>query len=480
MFLVPFIAALVFGVAPVTAQPVASRSAFMAFEDALPTIETLAKDLPEALEGHDPPRSAQQWTAWAQRADRAIRSRLAQGDEDSLVNLALLGTSFTTQPRVSERQLLAIRERARNAGEASIELPKTVAKRLDDFVEALAGNDGEERIRFARSFLAARVGARLDTETGRRKARDLIVAALTRALLELESYDKIVAEVKLLGDDTAVFIQRSEIYRTRGLSSDTSLRPNYGVEQALRELLEGGLVAPGSINRVAVVGPGLDFSDKQSGYDFYPQQTIQPFALMDTLIRLRLADAEKVQVTTLDLSPKVNDHVAQARSRGLRGERYTIQLPLDTETPWTDGFLAYWRGFGDRIGSEVEPAAVPAIDSGLRMRALAVDAKFATRVHAEDTNIVVQYLPLQDEEKFDLVVGTNIFLYYDGFQKSLALANIARMLRVGGFLLSNHALLEIPGSPLNWTGYKKVTYSSSSALDGDFIVWYRRNPDPAK
>lgn len=451
----------------------------MAFEDALPTIETLAKDLPEALEGHEPPRSAPQWPAWAQRTDRAIRSRLAQGDEDSLVNLVLLGTSFTTQPRISESQLLEIRERARNAGAASIALPELAAKRIDDFIAALAGSDGEERIRFARSFLSARTGAQISTDSGRRKARDLIVAALTRALLELESYDKIAAEVKLLGDDTAVFIQRSEIYRTRGLSSDTSLRPNYGVEQALRELLEGGLVALGSINRVAVVGPGLDFSDKQSGYDFYPQQTIQPFALMDSLLRLGLADADKVHITTLDLSPKVNDHVSQARRRGLSGERYTIQLPLDTETPWTDGFLSYWRDFGGRIGTEVEPVAVPAIEPGLRMRAVAVDAKFAARLRAEDTNIVLQYLPLKDDEKFDLVVGTNIFLYYDGFQKSLALANVARMLRVGGFLLSNHALLEIPSSRLNWTGYKKVTYSSRSELDGDFIVWYRRNPDPS-
>ncbi|HYT64874.1 MAG TPA: hypothetical protein VEL51_00540 [Vicinamibacterales bacterium] len=30
---------------------------------------------------------------------------------------------------------------------------------------------------------------------------------------------------------------------------------------------------------VAIIGPGLDFSDKAKGYDVYPPQTIQPFAL---------------------------------------------------------------------------------------------------------------------------------------------------------------------------------------------------------
>jgi hypothetical protein len=35
-----------------------------------------------------------------------------------------------------------------------------------------------------------------------------------------------------------------------------------------------------------VIGPGLDVADKQDGFDFYPQQTLQPFALVDSLRRL--------------------------------------------------------------------------------------------------------------------------------------------------------------------------------------------------
>jgi hypothetical protein len=36
----------------------------------------------------------------------------------------------------------------------------------------------------------------------------------------------------------------------------------------------GGLVEQSSIHRVAIVGPGLDFTDKSDGFDFYPIQTI--------------------------------------------------------------------------------------------------------------------------------------------------------------------------------------------------------------
>jgi hypothetical protein len=49
------------------------------------------------------------------------------------------------------------------------------------------------------------------------------------------------------------------------------------------------------------------------------------------------------------------------------------------------------------------------------------------------------------------------------------------MLRPGGFLLSNNALLELPGSPMKSVDYLSVAYSDR-ATDGDHIVWYQRQP----
>ena len=39
------------------------------------------------------------WPDWIERHDREIRARLAQGDEDTIVNWMLFGTSFTSRPR---------------------------------------------------------------------------------------------------------------------------------------------------------------------------------------------------------------------------------------------------------------------------------------------------------------------------------------------------------------------------------------------
>jgi predicted TPR repeat methyltransferase len=95
-------------------------------------------------------------------------------------------------------------------------------------------------------------------------------------------------------------------------------------------------------------------------------------------------------------------------------------------------------------------------------------------VDARDLNIVLERLaPLPDDERFDLIVATNILVYYGVFEQSLALANIAAMLRPGGFLLSNNVLVELPTTPLHAIGDSKVIYSDRPD-DSDDIIWYRR------
>jgi len=48
------------------------------------------------------------------------------------------------------------------------------------------------------------------------------------------------------------------------------------------------------------------------------------------------------------------------------------------------------------------------------------------------------------------------------------------MLKPGGFLLSNNALMEFPGSPLNTVDYLTVDYWDGHPDVRDHIIWYRR------
>jgi hypothetical protein len=46
------------------------------------------------------------------------------------------------------------------------------------------------------------------------------------------------------------------------------------------------------------------------------------------------------------------------------------------------------------------------------------------------------------------------------------------MLKPGGLLLSNNALLELPSSGMRSVGYVTVEYSDARD-DGDHVVWYQ-------
>ena len=107
------------------------------------------------------------------------------------------------------------------------------------------------------------------------------------------------------------------------------------------------------------------------------------------------------------------------------------------------------------------------------MRAVSVRPQFLKRMRAVDLNVVLQQEAFTDDAKFDLLIATNILVYYDTFEQSLALLNIQSMLRPGGLLLTNNLLLELPSSKMKSVDYVFVEYSAREA-DGDQIVWYRK------
>lgn len=452
------------------ARPYPNRVILIPYEEARPTLEAMGDTTPAELRSVD----AASWSKWVARRNTEIRARVIQGDEDSIVNLLLFGTSFTLRPRITSRYLNQL------TGKKSVsESPElagfraAIEARADDLAKALIAPGKNERLLFARELIRRTKGYDVVTPAGREGIKQYLLANLARVLNEQTGYARALESAQLLNDASAEFIERSKLYSSRGLSSDTSLLPNFAIEKALLSIKTRGLLEARGVRRVAIIGPGLDFTDKQDGYDFYPQQTIQPFAIIDTLLRLGLASANKLRVTTFDLSPRVNDHLRRAEQRGLRGASYIIQLPRDAQARWSQEASDYWTRFGNQIGTAATPAAAPAGLGEVKVRAVRVRPSVAALITPEDLNIVLQRLVLPPGEEFDLVIATNIFVYYDVFEQSLALTNVAHMLRVGGLLLSNNALLELPATRVRSVDYETVVYSDRPN-DGDHIVWYQR------
>jgi len=247
------------------APPVELR--YLSYEDARPVLTALGEALPASAA----------WPARIADIDRRARGRVVEGDETSVVNLLLFGTSFTAEPRVTSRDL------------TQRDITSVVAARLNDFEKALSRPDANERLLFARRTIGEQ-----------QHVRSRMLAMLQRVRDDSERSARLLQEAQALGDPNLQFAERSRIYRGRGLSSDTSFRTNLALEEALDRLRASGVLKAG-IQRTAIVGPGLDFVDKQEGHDFYPPQTIQPFAVMDSLFRLGLAQVGDLRVTTLDL-----------------------------------------------------------------------------------------------------------------------------------------------------------------------------------
>ena len=67
------------------------------------------------------------------------------------------------------------------------------------------------------------------------------------------------------------------------------------------------------------------------------------------------------------------------------------------------------------------------------MRAVNVRPAVVLTITARDPTSSLNGRRAQDAERFDLIVATNVLVYYDAFEQALALANIASMLRPGGF-----------------------------------------------
>jgi len=420
----------------------AAEQHLASFNDVRPVLDAMRDQLPAELNAGETA-----WNSWSRRQDSDIRARLEQGEVDSMIHLLLFGTSFTRKPRIEFESL------------AQDTKSGLLRARVEDLVQGLRSPGDNERLAFLRN-LVRRQGLNPDSDDG--KTGVFLFQNLQRVLVENAKFAQRTAPGSQ--DQAAAF-------RDRGVSLDATIFPNFGIDKALSDLKSRGVVKEGSVIRAAVIGPGLDFTDKQSGYDYYPQQTLQPFAVYDSLARAGLAGRAGASITVFDISSRVLEHIRHAREQAQKGRGYSIQLPRDSHAAWKPEAVDYWRTFGDHAGKSVFPVRPPPALSGLVTRAVEIRPAVVLSSEPVDLNIVLGRMNLPDKDRFDLVVATNVFVYYGPLEQSLALQNVSTMLKPGGILLSNDELPEVPGVPMRRIGATDVFYTDKL---GTSVIWYRK------
>ena len=474
--------------APVEENPAPSppTPVNISFAQAQPILAALANDLlPAGLKNRSSAEIAALWPDWVTRHDQETRARLRRGDEDTMVNFLVMGTSFTRQPPFTGSEF----GRLTFGGEGPAKLSPAnsppallLLRRVDDLLRGLANPGENDRLIFLSQFVEKQgyhprqaYGAHPNLAE-RARLKDYVLGNVARVSDELFRLQLTYDQAQRGNGGTEDNAVVSTLYHSRGVSLDTSMLPNLALEESLKAMLARGLLAPGGVHRAAVIGPGLDFTDKLGGYDFYPQQTVQCFGLADTLFRLGLSRQDDLVLTTFDISARVNDHLRRAVQRAERGHPYVVQLPHNAAEPWNSATELFWWTFGDQIGAPVPPLPPPALAGNVETRAVRIFPAFVSIITPVDLNIVTERLDLPPQQGFDLIISTNVFCYFDSFEQLLAMANTQSMLRPGGFLLSNNVMPLLPALPMRLAGSHPVSYSGRPN-DGDVVLWYQRSPN---
>jgi hypothetical protein len=343
--------------------------------------------------------------------DRRTDERERQGEQEHLIYFILQSGVFTKRPRIepalSARQFVESlpaphrsRLLERDFG-FPFALPADVRARMEDFLAALRRPVSDERMIYWKRNI----------EPAQRSARSLTLP-YARAMRFLYEKEFLASP----GDS-------GELYQRRGHSVDTQVEANYAVSTALAVLSK---LDPGAgIEKVLIVGPGLDLAPRTGLRDEFPPQSYQPYLTADSLLRWGLASDDRLSVQCVDINPEVV-HFIERFAR-----RRSPELRLAAAGGEAD-YRLFFREAGDRIG------AVEGTPWGKIVR---VRPELAARVHAERLNILTERY--QPSPGFDLVVATNVLLYFDSIELALALANIQAMLRPGGYFVHNELRAEV-------------------------------------
>lgn len=189
----------------VKASPPSPPEVNISYQDARTILDSLDSHLlPGELQGRSPAERAQIWPGWVTRHDQEMRARLMRGDEDSLVNFLVLGTSFTRQPRLSPKELTLLMADLDSSHPSADDLPQAgvLSKRIEDLLRGMANPGENERVRFV-SQLVEKQGYRPREAYGvhpnlaeRARLKGYVLANVARVLKEQKGFQEIYEQAR--------------------------------------------------------------------------------------------------------------------------------------------------------------------------------------------------------------------------------------------------------------------------------------------
>jgi hypothetical protein len=408
--------------------------------------------------------TATTFASYVQRTHDENLRRVHVGDLDHLIFFLLQSTTLSATPPIEpalsakslvERLDAAARARFLGGDAAGLQAPAAVTERLRALLRAVDQPGSDARLMYFRSLI--------ETTFPDRAAR---TAGLTREYFRAMRfvYEKEFVAQRAASPAAAI----AELYRSRGLSTDTAVEAGYVVNLGLGVLK--GLQPDRRIRRVLIVGPGLDLAPR-TGLRDTPPESYQPWAVIDALLAMGLSRLDDLEVTAADINPRVLDHLRRSRTT-------PPVLSLTTDIAEAGGvtfspdYRDYFAGLGQRLSAPGGTDRARQDSAGRLVKSIRVSAAAAAALRAQPLDIVTERLT---GATFDLAIATNILPYFDDPQLALATANIAAMLAPGGVLLHNEPrpllgeLSSAAGLPFEQSRHAVIATVSGAPPLGDSV-----------
>jgi len=299
-------------------------------------------------------------------------------------------------------------------------------------------------------------------------------------------------------DDSYVFVDRglrTTSYAHMGATLDSYLnRP--GVEASTTRF-------PEKAKRVLIIGPGLDFSHPELGEEV-PQQSYEPFAILDILLKSKSSDFEGIHVDLFDISPRVVEHwedLVRSANRGKPARLFLVSGPAmlrggnpsskDVITSYIAHFGNSFPGVTSEISTKRSRRPVPrTLDpDSVSLRTLTIPSAVVKKFHpfqGDLTTTHLEKLAARNGGKYDLIFCFNTLEYLNEAERALAGINIRESLSANGIFVTDNRFetdlgerpqrLQKPGSaakPIFEASFFEMA-ADVTTVTGRHIVIYRR------
>jgi SAM-dependent methyltransferase len=380
--------------------------------------------------------TADAFPAYVQRLRETHAARVRDGDFDHLVFYLLQSTRFTSlpplEPASSARDLvdsLPVAGRTSYLAGSALDpshVPAAVRSRIAALVRALDEPAGDARLRYFGELTRTTFPDTAQRATG--IGREYLRAMRFVYLKEF------VAQRSATPAEAV-----ADLYRSRGLSTDTAVEAGFLVSTGLGILKS--LEPDRQIRRVLIVGPGLDLAPRTALLEEGGPESYQPWAVMDALVAAGLSRLADLSVVGGDINPRVVSHLRRSHDDPpaltlVSGVRADATVSVSPE--YREYFDALGRAIAGPGGATLAQATV---DGRLRKR-VRVSGAAARALSVVPLDIVTERLRGQP---FDIVIATNVLPYFDDEELILAISNIASALAPGGVLLHNEARPALDG-----------------------------------